>query len=125
MANWQDNSSNFNGKQLRAIVRVSDTEIVEANLYYSREYTEHKNQWGVTTRQGTGTSRIVLNAGAMRKDGDFYSGGLGKSYTVAEGFKRRTLKDLQKIADKLDDAGLIAASQGDTAPTLIIGGREQ
>ena len=122
MTNWKDNSSNYNGKQLRAIVRVSDDDIVEAQLYYSPEYTEHKNQWGVTTRQGTGTHRIVLNAGAMRKSGDFYSGGLGKSYTMAGGFKRRTLKDLQKIADKLDDAGLIAASEGDYSPTLIIGG---
>lgn len=122
MTNWKDNSSNYNGKQLRAIVRVSETEIVEAQLYYSPEYTEHKNQWGVTTRQGTGTYRIVLNAGAMKQDGDFYSGGLGKSYEMAGGFKRRTLKDLQKIADNLDDAGLIAASQGDYKPTLIIGG---
>ncbi len=124
MTNWQDNSSNYNGKQLRSIVRVSDTEIVEANLYYSPEYTEHKNKCGVTIKQGTGTYRIVLNAGAMKQDGDFYSGGLGKSYTMAGGFKRRTLKDLEKIAAKLGDAGLIAASQGDTSPTLIIGGRE-
>lgn len=123
MANWKDNSSSYNGKQLQAIVRVSDTEIVEASLYYSPEYTESKNQWGVTTRQGTGTYRIVLNACAMRQDGDFYSGGLGKSCTMATGFKRRTLKDLQKIADNLDDAGLIAASQGDTAPTLIVGAK--
>ena len=122
MTNWKDNSSNYNGKQLRAIVRVSDDEIVEAQLYYSPEYTEHKNQWGVTTRQGTGTHRIVLNAGAMRKSGDFYSGGLGKSYTMAEGFKRRTIKDLNIIAGKLGDAELIAASEGDYSPTLIIGG---
>lgn len=122
MTNWQDNSSNSNGKQLRAIVRVSDTEIVEAQLYYSPEYTEHKNQWGVTTRDGTGTYRIVLSAGAMRKDGDFYSGGLGKSYTMATGFKRRALKDLNIAAGKLGDAELITASEGDYLPTLIIGG---
>ena len=121
MANWKDNSSSYNGKQLQAIVRVSDTEIVEAMLYYLPEYTEHKNKWGVTTREGTGTHRIVLNAGAMKQDGDFYSGGLGKSYTVAEGFKRRTLKELQKVADKLGDAELIAASEGDYSPTLIVG----
>ena len=121
MANWKDNSSNYNGKQLRAIVRVSDTEIVEASLYYIREYTERRNEWGVTMKDATGTYRIVLNAGAMRKSGDFYAGGLGKSYAMAGGFKRRTLKDLQKIADNLDDAGLIAASQGDYSPTLIVG----
>ena len=123
MTDWKDYSSNYNGKTLRAIVRVSDTEIVEAQLYYSPEYTERKNQWGVTTKEGTGTYKIVLNAGAMRKDGDFYSGGLGKSYTMAGGFKRRTLKDLNIIAGKLGDAELIAASQGDTSPTLIVGAK--
>lgn len=121
MADFKDNSSSFNGKMLKAIVRVSDTEIVEASLYYSREYTEHKNQWGVTMRDATGTHRIVLNCSAMRKDGDFYSGGLGKSYTMAGGFKRQTIKDLNIIAGKLDDAGLIAASEGDYSPTLIVG----
>ena len=115
MTNWKDKSSNYNGKILRAIVRVSDAEIVEAQLYYLPEYTEHKNQWGVTTREGTGTYRVVLNAGAMKQDGDFYCGGPGKSYTVAEGFKRRTLKELQKVADKLGDAELIAASEGEEA----------
>ena len=123
MANWINNSSNYNGKQLRAIVRVSETEIVEASLYYIREYTERTNQWGVTVKEATDTYRIVLNSGAMRKSGDFYSGGLGKSYTMAGGFKRRTLKDLQKIADILDDTGLIAASQGDYSPTLIVGSK--
>ena len=123
MANWRDNSSNYNGKQLQAIVRVSDTEIVEASLWYNREYTERKNEYGVTMRDLTGTYEIILNCSAMRKSGDFYSGGLGKSYKMAGGFKRRTLKDLQKIAANLDDAGLIAAGQGDTAPTLIVGGK--
>lgn len=122
MTNWKDNSSNYNGKQLRAIVRVSDTEIVEANLYYSREYTERRNDWGVTMKDATGTHRIILNCSAMRKSGDFYSGGLGKSYEMAGGFKRMTLKDLQKAAERLDDASLIAASEGDYKPTLIVGG---
>lgn len=123
MANWKDNSSSFNGKMLKAIVRVSNDEIVEASLYYSREYTERKNEWGVTMRDLTGTHKIILNASAMRRAGDaMFSGGLGKSYAVKGGFKRRTLKDLQAIADKLDDAGLIAASEGDSEPTLIFGG---
>ncbi len=106
---------------LRAIVRVSDTEIVEANLYYSRDYTETKNQWGVTTRDSTGTHRIILNCSAMRQSGDFYSGGLGKSYVVATGIKRKTIKDLNIIAGKFGDAELIAASEGDYSPTLIVG----
>lgn len=121
MAEWKDNSSNFNGKTLRAIVRLSDTEIVEASLYYSGEYTEHKNQWGVTTRESTGTYRIVLNASAMRSDGAFYSGGLGHSYTVGTGYKRRTIKDLNIIASTLSDEMLIGASRKDFEPTLIVG----
>lgn len=125
MANFKDYSSSFNGKMLRAIVRVGDDEIVEANLYYSPEYTTRKNEWGVTMKDATGTHRIILNCSAMRRsgiDGAFFSGGLGKSYEMAGGFKRKTLKDLQKIAEKLDDATLIAASEGDYSPTLIIGG---
>lgn len=121
MANFKDNSSNYNGKMLKAIVKVSDTQIVEASLYYTREYTERVNQWGVKMRDGTGTYNITLNAGAMRKSGDFYTGGLGKSYALQGGFKRRTLKDLQGVADTLTDAGLIAASEGDYTPTLILG----
>jgi hypothetical protein len=125
MTTWKDTSSNYNGKNLRAIVRVGDDQIVEANLYYSSEYVERKNEWGVTMRDATGTHRIILNCSAMRRsgnDGAFFSGGLGKSYEMAGGFKRQTLKDLQKIAEKLDDAALIAASEGDYSPTLIIGG---
>ena len=124
MANWKDNSSNYNGKSLCAIVRISEDEIVEAQLYYTVEYTEHKNQWGVTVRDWTGTHKILLNCSAMRRSGindAFFTGGLGKSYEMAGGFKRKTLKDLQKIAENLDDAALIAASEGDYAPTLITG----
>lgn len=124
MTEFKDNSSSFSGKMLKAIVRVSDTEIVEASLYYSREYTERKNEWGVTMRDLTGTHKIILNASCMRQDGAFYSGGLGKNYEMVGGFKRQTLKDLQKIAEKLDDAGLIAAAQGDSQPTLLFGDRK-
>lgn len=120
---FKDVSSSYNGKMLRTIVRVSDDEIVEAQLYYSPEYTERKNQWGVTMRDATGTHRIILNSGAMRRDGSAFSGGLGKSVEMAKGFKRKTLKDLQKIADLLDEATLIAVSEGDYSPTLITGHR--
>lgn len=121
MTIWKDTSDNYRGKNLRAIVRISDTEIVEANLYYLPEYTETKNSWGVTMRNATGTHRIILNASAMKSDGAFYSGGLGKSYEMAKGFKRRTIKDLNIIAGKLGDAELVAASEGDYSPTLIVG----
>ena len=121
MTTWKDNSSNYNGKMLKTVVRISDTEIVEANLYYSPEYTEEKNQWGVVTRKGTGTQRIVLNASAMRKDGAFYSGGLGHSYTMGTGYKRKTLKALEEIASTLSDEILVSASRKDFEPTLIVG----
>lgn len=125
MALWTDKSTNWDGKQLKAVVRIDENHIVEATLYYSREYEEVKNSYGVTMREPTGTYRIVLNASAMRKDGDFYSGGLGKTYELAKGFKRRTIKELNIVAGRFGDAELIAASQGDTAPTLIVGGRAQ
>lgn len=121
MAIWKDNSSNYHGKMLRAIVRISDTEIVKSSLYYSPDYTERKNQWGVTIRESTGTQRIILNCSAMRQDGGCYTGGLGKSYEMARGYKRKALKDLNIQAGKLGDAELIAASDGDYKPTLIVG----
>lgn len=123
MAIWKDNSSSYSGKMLKAVIRVSDTQIVDASLYYSPEYTERKNDWGVTMRDATGTHRIILNTSAMRQDGDFYSGGLGKSYTVKGGFKRKTMKDLQSFAATLTDEQLITASKGDTSPTLLFGDR--
>jgi len=122
---WKDNSSNFNGKMLRAVIRTGDNDIVEASLYYTREYTERKNEWGVTIKDTTGTHRIILNCSAMRRSSDssFFSGGLGKSYEMAKGFKRMTLKDLQKVAERLEEASLIAASEGDYSPTLIVGAK--
>lgn len=106
---------------LRAIVRINDDEIVEASLYYSPEYTEQKNEWGVKYRTATGTYRIVLNCSAMRRSGSAFAGGLGKSYEMAKGFKRRALKDLTVIAEKLRDTELVAVSEGDYAPTRIVG----
>lgn len=121
MINWKDNSSSYNGKMLRAIIRLSDTEIVEAGLYYSREFTETKNSWGVTVRETTGTHRVVLNASAMKQDGVFYSGGLGHSYTMTTGHKRMTMKGLRDVAESLDEPTLIGASRKDFEPTLIVG----
>ena len=125
MINWKDSSSNYNGKMLQAVIRTGDDDIVEASLYYSREYTERKNEWGVTIKEATGTHRIILNTSAMHRSGEgsFFSGGLGKSYEMAKGFKRMTLKDLQKAAERLKEASLIAASEGDYSPTLIVGAK--
>ena len=120
---FQDTSSNYNSKNLKAVVKIDDDNIVTADLYYNNEYIERKNSYGVTMRDLTGTYAIVLNCSAMRRDGTFFVGGLGKSQEMAKGFKRRTLKDLQKIADELDDAGIVAAAQGDSKPTLIVGGK--
>lgn len=122
MATFKDTSTNYNGKSLRAVVRLNDTQIVEASLYYSPEYEEYKNPYGVRERRSTGTERIVLNASAMKKSGEFYSGGLGHSYTMAVGYKRKTLKALEQIAETLNDAMLESASRHDFEPTLIIGG---
>lgn len=106
---------------LRTIIRVSETEIVEANLYYSPEYVERKNKWGVTMKDATGTQRVVLNASAMKSDGLAYSGGLGRSYEMSTGHKRKTMKELEKIAAQLSDESIIAASKMDSKPTLIVG----
>lgn len=119
MTTWKDNSSSFNGKMLKTIVKLSDTEIVEASLYYSSEYEEYKNSYGVTERRPTGTNRIVLNASAMRKSGEFYVGGLGHSYTMSTGHKRKTLKDLEKVAAALTESTLEGASRKDFEPTLV------
>ena len=123
MSEWKDISTNFNGKMLRKVVHVSDTEIVEASLYYTHEAEDYTNQYGAKERRILDTHCVVFNASFMRASSvsGMFSGGPGKSYEMTKGNKRQTIKGLWDIANKLDDATIIASAQGDAEPTLIVG----
>lgn len=120
--NWTNNSSSYNGKMLRAIIAISDNEIVEANLYYTPEYEQKTNDYGVKWNEPTGLYSLVLNSGRMRRSGTAFAGGLGRTTVISKLHKRQTLKALEKVAAELSADGIIAAA-GEAKPTLIVGNK--
>lgn len=105
---FKDNSSSYNGKSLKAIVRDDDTHIIEVNIYYRTVVKYEKNSWGVSVPQYTGTFEPVVNLTKMRLEGAFATGGLGDTYIAGVPVKRKTIKGLQTIADRLDEATILA-----------------
>lgn len=115
-------SSYYNGKMLRSIIRVSDTKVIEVSLYFSDEYKQVVNQWGVKMREPLGTKVMRMNVSPMVADGIAYSGGLGKTYDLKGGFKRQSIKELNIYAATLTDESIIAIASGVKAePSLIVG----
>lgn len=119
---FKDVSSYYNGKMLRSIVRVSDSEIIEVSLYFSDEYKQVVNKWGVKMREPLGTKVMRMNVSPMKSDGLVYTGGLGKTYDIKGGFKRQSIKELNVYAGTLTDETIIAMADGVKAePTLLVG----
>lgn len=119
--NFKDISSNYNGKMIRADEHLNDTEVLEVSLYFSNEVKIVKNSYGVKYPEPTGFKVMKMNVTKMKKDGVFYTGGLGKTVVVKTGFKRQSLKALQDYASTLTVADVkVVGLPQTTEPSLVI-----
>ena len=71
-------------------------------------YREHKeiknNEWGCSYPVYTGTYDIVLNYNtSLHENGMLITDGLGKNVIIETGLTRKSVKDLQKATEKLND----------------------
>lgn len=118
---WQDRSTNFNGKMLKTVIKIDDSNILDVSLYYSPEVKEVTNSFGVTYNEHTGFETARLNVTKMRDCGNgMYSGGMGKTTVVSQPVKRKTIKTLQDIAEKLTELDIKANNVDQTTEASLI-----
>jgi hypothetical protein len=118
---WQDVSTNYNGKMLKTVIKLDEKNILEVSLYYSTEYEQIKNTYGVEYKKPTGFETARLHVTKMRQSGPgMYSGGLGKTTTVSQPVKRKTIKMLQDIAEKLTESDIKANNVDQTTESSLV-----
>jgi hypothetical protein len=118
---WQDASTNYNGKMLKTTIRLDEKNILEVSLYYSTEYEQIKNTYGVAYNKPTGFETARLNVTKMiQRNPGMYSGGLGKTTTVSQPVKRKTIKMLQDIAEKLTELDIKANNVDQTTEASFV-----
>lgn len=102
--NFRDTSDSYNGKMLKAVVKLDDNHDAMITLYYSPEHKRVTNSFGVSYNEQTGFHTARLNVNKMRNEGNFHVGGIGQTTVVGEPVKRQTIKGLWDIANKLDES---------------------
>lgn len=117
--NFKDTSNSYNGKTLKAVVRLDDEHDAVVSLYYSPEYKRVTNSYGVSYNESTGKHTARLNVTKMRNEGNFHVGGLGTTTVVSEPVTRQTIKGLWNIAEKLDEQTIKALAVGQTERQLF------
>lgn len=118
---FKDTSSNYNGKELKTVLKLDDEHDVIVSIYYSPEYRRVTNSYGVSFNEQTGKHVARLNVNKMRNEGNFRVGGIGTTTTVGQPVARQTIKGLWDIADKLDEMTIKGLAVGQTAePSLIV-----
>ena len=114
--NWTTKQGAYGEKSIKHITRHDDG-ITEYELYYREHAEKVRNQYGVEQNEYDGTYDIVLHTTTMRKDGDFYSGGIGNFTVISTGHKRKMVAQLYKVADELGELTHRTTAE----PTLIVG----
>lgn len=118
--NFRDVSNSYNGKELKAVVKLDDTHDVIVTLYYSPEHKRVTNSFGVSYNEQTGFHTARLNINKMRNEGNFHVGGIGQTTVVGAPVKRQTIKGLWDIANKLDEEIIkTMATVQSTGPSVV------
>lgn len=117
---FKDTSNSYNGKTLKAVVKLDNENDAVVTLYYSPEYKRVTNSYGVGYNETTGKHVARLNINKMRNEGNFRVGGIGETQTVGEPVTRQTIKGLWNIANKLDEGTIKSIASGQTTEASLI-----
>lgn len=87
------------------IIEIDGGDFIEANIYWSKEYIEKKNEYGVKWNESTGKYNPCLHVSTWHagKTSGMMSSGLGDFYPFEDvSVSRRVIKPLTELSNSID-----------------------
>lgn len=111
--NWIDKTTSYNGKVLGANIWLDKDTVLECTLTYTEGVGDGKPYWQYTVEELKELGYVIsLHVGKLRRNGEAFSGGIGKFETQKDTrTKRKTLKGLKDHAKTITEAHCIAIGE--------------